>query len=262
MPPYIVIEGVSKIYKTKTGDQICALENVTLGVEQGEFLVIVGPSGCGKSTLLRLVAGLLQPSSGQIMLNGSIVRKPAPGIGFVFQWPVLFPWLKVIDNVLVPVTFVGFRKKDYIKKGEELLALVGLKGFENKYPSELSGGMQQRVAIARALVLNPSILIMDEPFGSLDALTRDQLNLELLRIWDEGKQTVLFVTHDIQEAVFLGDRVVVLTERPGRVKSIVNIKLPRPREITIKSHPVFGETVVKIYSVLVSQERPYLFSRG
>ena len=247
---YIAIDRVSKTYLTVSGESVCALNEVSLDVEKGEFLAIVGPSGCGKSTLLRIVAGLLRPSSGQVILDGREVKGPISGVGFVFQRPVLFNWHKVIGNVLAPVDFAGYRKRDYVDKAKELLALVGLSSFEDKYPSELSGGMQQRVAIARALILDPSILIMDEPFGALDALTRDQLNLELLRIWREGRQTVLFVTHDIQEAVLLGDRVAVFTERPGRVKETISVDLPRPRGVEIKSDNRFGETVVRIYNLI------------
>jgi len=247
---YIAIDKVSKTYLTVSGESVCALNEVSLDVEKGEFLAIVGPSGCGKSTLLRIVAGLLRPSSGQVILDGREVKGPISGVGFVFQRPVLFNWHKVIGNVLAPVDFAGCRKRDYVDKAKELLALVGLSSFEDKYPSELSGGMQQRVAIARALILGPSILIMDEPFGALDALTRDQLNLELLRIWREGRQTVLFVTHDIQEAVLLGDRVAVFTERPGRVKETISVDLPRPRGVEIKSDNRFGKTVVRIYNLI------------
>lgn len=250
---YIAIDRVSKTYRTVSGELVCALNDVSLEVEQGEFLVIVGPSGCGKSTLLRIVAGLLRPSAGRVLLDGHPVAGPISGIGFVFQRPVLFNWHKVIGNVLVPVDFAGLRRRDYLAKAKELLALVGLSGFEDKYPGELSGGMQQRVAIARALILDPSILIMDEPFGALDALTRDQLNLELLRIWREGGQTVLFVTHDIQEAVLLGDRVAVFTERPGRVKETISVELPRPRGVEIKSDHRFGETVVRIYNLIAQK---------
>jgi len=258
---YIELIGVSKVFKTLSGDIICALKNVNLNVERGQFLAIVGPSGCGKSTLLRIIAGLVKPTAGEVRIRDSSVTEPISGIGFVFQQAVLFNWLTALGNVLSPVEFVGKRKRDYVQKARDLLVMLGLQGFEDKYPRELSGGMQQRVAIARALILDPEILLMDEPFGALDALTRDQLNLELLRVWTEGRQTVLFVTHDIQEAVFLGDSVCVFSARPGKIVTTVPIKLPRPRTIEHKSEKIFGETVVYIYN-LIAQHKPAFVSAG
>jgi NitT/TauT family transport system ATP-binding protein len=249
------VDSVSKVFDTFSGDRIVAIEEVSFDIRSGEFIPILGPSGCGKSTLLRIVAGLLKPTGGSVSVGGSPVLGPIKGIGFVFQKPVLFDWYRVLANVLAPVELAGLRKKDYVDKARELIRLVKLDGFEDKYPKELSGGMQQRVAIARALILDPAILIMDEPFGALDALTRDQLNLELLKIWREKRKTILFVTHNIPEAVLLGDRVVVFSERPGRIKAILPVDLPRPRDIEAKKNKKFGELEVELYKLIAGGER-------
>jgi NitT/TauT family transport system ATP-binding protein len=251
---YVKVDSVSKVFDTFSGDQIVAIENVSFEIRSGEFIPFLGPSGCGKSTLLRIIAGLLKPTGGAVSVGGAPVEGPIKGIGFVFQKPVLFDWYKVLANVLAPVQLAGLRKKDYLDKARELIRLVKLEGFEDKYPKELSGGMQQRVAIARALILDPEILIMDEPFGALDALTRDQLNLELLKIWREKKKTILFVTHNIPEAVLLGDRVVVFSPRPGRIKAIVPVDLPRPRDIDVKKDKKFGELEVELYKLIAEGE--------
>jgi len=251
--PYIRVEGVSKVFSSLSGDDICALRDLSFSVQSREFVTIVGPSGCGKSTLLRIVAGLLQPTSGAVQVGGKPVSKPIKGAGFVFQKPVLFDWLKVLANVLIPVELAGLNKRQYEDKARKLLSLVRLEGFENKYPKELSGGMQQRVSIARALILDPDLLIMDEPFGALDALTRDDLNLELLKIWQETKKTVLFVTHNIGEAILLGDRVLVFSERPGRVGESISIDLERPRSIKTRTDVRFGEWEVEIYNYIASR---------
>ncbi len=248
--PYVKVDSISKVFDTFSGDRIVAIEDISFDIRTGEFIPILGPSGCGKSTLLRIIAGLLKPTGGTVSVGGSPVQGPIKGIGFVFQRPVLFDWYKVLANVLAPVELAGLRKRDYLEKAHELIRLVKLEGFENKYPKELSGGMQQRVSIARALILDPEILIMDEPFGALDALTRDQLNLELLKIWREKRKTILFVTHNIPEAVLLGDRVVVFSERPGRIKSIIPIDLPRPRDIEVKKDKKFGELEVELYKLI------------
>ncbi len=253
--PYVRVDSVSKVFDTFSGDRIVAIEEVSFDIRSGEFIPILGPSGCGKSTLLRIVAGLLKPTGGSVSVGGSPVLGPIKGIGFVFQKPVLFDWYRVLANVLAPVELAGLRKKDYVDKARELIRLVKLDGFEDKYPKELSGGMQQRVAIARALILDPAILIMDEPFGALDALTRDQLNLELLKIWREKRKTILFVTHNIPEAVLLGDRVVVFSERPGRIKAILPVDLPRPRDIEAKKNKKFGELEVELYKLIAGGER-------
>ena len=250
---YIDIESVDKSFVTISGAKIDAIKGLSFGVKESEFVTIVGPSGCGKSTLLRLIAGLITPSKGTITIGGQKVKGPAKKLGFVFQKPILFDWYKVLDNVLVPVDFAGLQKKDYITDAKTLLQLVELEGFEDKYPRELSGGMQQRVAIARALILDPDLLIMDEPFGALDALTRDTLNLELLRIWENKKKTVVFVTHDIQEAILLADRVIVFSDRPAKVTADIHIDLPRPRTIEVKSNKRFGEYAVEVYNLIAKK---------
>ena len=252
--PYVKVDSVCKVFDTFSGDRIVAIEDISFDIRSGEFIPILGPSGCGKSTLLRIVAGLLKPTGGIVSVGGSPVHGPVKGIGFVFQRPVLFDWYKVLSNILAPVELAGLRKRDYVDKAYELIRLVKLEGFEDKYPKELSGGMQQRVSIARALILDPEILIMDEPFGALDALTRDQLNLELLKIWSEKRKTILFVTHNIPEAVLLGDRVVVFSERPGTVKAIIPIDLPRPRTIEVKKDRKFGEMEVELYKLIAGSD--------
>jgi NitT/TauT family transport system ATP-binding protein len=253
---YVSIDSVSKVFDTFSGDRIAALENISFDIRSGEFISILGPSGCGKSTLLRIVAGLLKPTRGIVSVGGSPVDGPIKGIGFVFQRAVLFDWYKVLANILAPVELAGLRKRDYVDKAYELIRLVKLEGFEDKYPKELSGGMQQRVSIARALILDPEILFMDEPFAALDALTRDQLNLELLKIWSEKRKTILFVTHNIPEAVLLGDRVVVFSERPGRIKAITPIELLRPRTIEVKKDKKFGELEVELYKLIAGSDGP------
>ena len=216
-----------------------------------EFVVIVGPSGCGKTTILRMVAGLVQPTSGSIKVNGKEVRAPIRGMGMVFQRPVLLDWRSIIKNVMLPVEILGLKAEDYEKKAKELIRLVGLEGFENKYPWELSGGMQQRVSICRALVYDPQILLMDEPFGALDALTRVNMDLELTRIWQGHKKTVLFVTHNIDEAVFLADKVVVMSSRPGRILDIIEIDMPRPRHFSsIRVTPVSANIIESVQNKL------------
>ncbi len=219
---------VSKEYVTNRG-VLSAVEDVTFEVAQGEFVCIVGPSGCGKSTLLRLLAGLLLPDRGQVCLHGNPLTGPSRKIGFVFQKANLMPWRTVFDNVLLPLQIQRVDDSEARQRVEAVLRLVDLSAFKNCYPRELSGGMEQRVAIARALAYEPEILLLDEPFGALDALTREKLNLELMRIWDASHKTIVMVTHDIREAVFLADRVLVLSQRPGRVTMEVPITLPRPR---------------------------------
>jgi len=230
----IRLDSVEKTYRTRTGDLVHALAETTLAVGENEFVTLVGPSGCGKSTLLKLVAGLVPPTSGRIQ-----VREPFPDVGFVFQQPVLLPWRSVLDNVLFSVEMLGLDPRQYRKPAGDLLELTGLAGFETKYPRELSGGMQQRVAICRALLPDPSLLLMDEPFGALDALTREEMSLELLRIWEERRKTILFVTHSIPEAVFLSERVLVLATNPGRVRELVACELPYPRPLSVRETPEF-----------------------
>jgi NitT/TauT family transport system ATP-binding protein len=205
------------------------LMDINLTVQGGQFISIIGESGCGKTTLLRITAGLIPATTGQVSIDDALVSGPRRDIGFVFQRPVLLQWRTVIENTLLPVEIARLRARDYRSKALQLLAMTGLRGVENHYAAQLSGGMQQRVAIARALILQPSVLLMDEPFGALDAITREQMNSELLRIWSLSRTTALFVTHDIAEAVYLSDRVVVLGRRPGCIKRIFEIDLPRPR---------------------------------
>jgi NitT/TauT family transport system ATP-binding protein len=237
----IEVRNLTKIYPTRGGGQVPALDDISFQVEEGEFVTVVGPSGCGKSTLLKILAGILARTSGEVTLRGQSVVSPRTDIGVVFQSPVLLPWRTILDNVIVPAQV---QKRDiaaHRARAMHLLNLVGLQGFEHHYPYELSGGMQQRVGIGRALVCDPAVLLMDEPFGALDAMTRERMNLELLRIWRESEKTILFVTHSIPEAVLLADRVVVLTARPGRLAKVVEVKLSRPRTIEMMTTDQFGE---------------------
>jgi len=223
-----------------------ALLEVSLAIERNEFVSIVGPSGCGKSTLLRLIAGLIGPSSGQVAIDGAAVDGPRRDIGVVFQAPTLLPWANVLDNVLFPLKILHRLAPDSPAKARELLRLVGLSDFERKMPSELSGGMQQRTSICRALITDPDILLMDEPFGALDALTREEMSLELLRIWQEQPKTIFFVTHSVPEAVLLADRVCVMTARPGRIIEIIDVPLSRPRSYEQESLQEFQNCAKRI----------------
>ena len=231
---------VGRKYVTREGKELVALESVRLTVKPGEFVSIVGPSGCGKTTLLRMVAGLLQSSWGKVVVGSKEVLKPRPDVGIVFQQPLLLPWLTVLSNVMLPVDVQGRKRADYIDRAHELIAMVGLAGFEKRLPTELSGGMQQRVALARALVHDPRILLMDEPFAALDAMTRETMNVELQRIWAANQKTVLFVTHGIPESVFLSDRVVVMTPRPGKVARVIDIPFGRPRTAELMASGEFA----------------------
>ena len=237
-PNHIEASGVSKRYGGATG--LLALDDVSLTVREGEFISILGPSGCGKSTFLRCVAGLEKPSTGVIRVHGEAVRKAPRNMGMVFQRDVLLEWRSILDNMFLQVDFRREKRSRYLQRAHELLALFGLSGFENAYPAELSGGMRQRAAICRALLADPDLLLMDEPFGALDALTRDQMNLELQKTWADSKKTILFVTHSIGEAVFLSDRVVVMSPRPGRIAMTLTIELPRPRRMSIREMPEFA----------------------
>ena len=228
---HIEIDGLTKTYASDAGD-ITALEGIDFDIAPREFVGIVGPSGCGKSTLLRCVGGLIAPSAGEVRIGGDRVTEPDPRIGYVFQQAVLLPWRRVLDNVMLPFEISGRPTDDNRAKAREVLEMVGLSEYLNHRPGELSGGMQQRVSVARALAVEPSILLMDEPFGALDAQTRDSMNVELLRIWQESQTTVVFVTHDIGEALFLSDRVMVMSVRPGRVQDVIDVDLPRPRTFT------------------------------
>jgi NitT/TauT family transport system ATP-binding protein len=242
----IFCRDVAKIYETIEGERIHALADIELTVREGEFLTVVGPSGCGKSTLLRLLAGTLPRSAGEIFIRGSPVVGPRRDIGIVFQTATLLPWRNVLQNTLLPVDVQGLNRKTYTERAHHLLRMVGLSGFERKYPFELSGGMQQRVSITRALVHDPAVLLMDEPFGALDALTREQMNLDLQRIWAAAGKTVFLITHSITEAVFLADRVVVMSARPGRIIAELNVTFPRPRTLDVMGTPEFGRLVTEI----------------
>jgi NitT/TauT family transport system ATP-binding protein len=248
--PVIELAGVSKMFVTTSGELVHALDNANLAVKQGEFITVVGASGCGKTTLLRLIAGLERATTGTIKVNGTPQVGPSEEVGIVFQDHTLLPWRTVLQNVLLPVQVLRLDAQKYGARARALLETVGLKGFENKYPHELSGGMRQRVAIARALVHDPAMLLMDEPFGALDALTRDQMNIELLEIWSATQKTVLLITHSITESVFLADRVIVMSPRPGRVVEEIVIDLPRPRTLEMINKEEFGKHVRRIRGLL------------
>ena len=250
---HIEIRDLTKTYRSKTGE-VPSLKPIDLDIRKGEFVAIVGPSGCGKSTLLKLVAGLLPASGGSIRIGGAQVRAPIDDIGIVFQSPVLLPWRTVRDNILLQVQMRGRRAADYQAGIAKLIKVAGLEGFEARYPWELSGGMQQRAAICRALVHDPSVLLMDEPFGALDAMTRERMNAELQRIWYETRKTVLLITHSIPEAVYLADRVVVMSSRPGSIEAIYDIDLPRPRDLSI-----MGDARFVAYA---QQIRKHFFAEG
>jgi NitT/TauT family transport system ATP-binding protein len=238
--PAIALAGVSKTYRTRDGD-VPSLRPIDLQIFRGEVVSVVGPSGCGKSTLLKLVAGLLPPTGGGIKVSGHAVTRPHAGVGIVFQSPLLLPWRSVLGNVMLPVEVKRLPRAPHLERARELLRMTGLQAFAGKYPWQLSGGMQQRAAICRALVHDPDILLMDEPFGALDALTRETMNLELQRIQGETGKTVLLITHSIPEAVFLSDRVVVMTARPGAIEAVYDVSLPRPRPLGIMGGSEFGE---------------------
>ncbi|MBM3521684.1 MAG: ABC transporter ATP-binding protein [Alphaproteobacteria bacterium] len=245
-PALIAARGLNKTYATQSGETVNALSNVSFDVARGELVTVVGPSGCGKSTLLKILAGILRRSSGEITLGGRPIDGPSRDVGVVFQAPVLLPWRTVLQNVLLPIDIQRQKRADHAERAQALIRMVGLAGFENKYPGELSGGMQQRVGITRALVHDPSLLLMDEPFGALDAMTREQMNLELLRIWGESGKTIMLVTHSIPEAVFLADRVIVMSPRPGRISEVIEVDLARPRDLAVINSPHFGEFVARI----------------
>jgi NitT/TauT family transport system ATP-binding protein len=241
----ITVREVEKFYLSKAG-RIHALTKLSFDVADGEFVTVVGPSGCGKSTLLKIIAGIVPKSLGHIQLDQKEIVGPNARIGVVFQTPVLLPWRTVTENVLLPVDVQRQQREAYRARAARMLKLVGLTGFESRYPFELSGGMQQRVSICRALIVDPTILLMDEPFGSLDAMTREHMNVWLQNIWLESRKTVLFITHSIPEAVFLADRVIVMSARPGAVDEIVSIDLPRPRTLDMMTTENFGRYVSHI----------------
>lgn len=243
----IEIASVEKQFLTRHGS-VNALSRTDLQIRRGEFTVLLGPSGCGKTTLLRLIAGLETPSGGEIQIGGeplwSAGRRDDDAVahmGVVFQDPNLFPWLTILDNISLPLRLRGVPKKQRHQKARDLCKLVGIEGFESRWQSELSGGMRQRAAIARALCYEPEVLLMDEPFGALDAITRDAMNIELQRIWMATQKTIVLVTHSISEAVFLADRIVLLSPRPGRIEEIIDVPFPRPRDLSVQSLPEFLE---------------------
>ncbi|MBI4637998.1 MAG: ABC transporter ATP-binding protein [Candidatus Rokubacteria bacterium] len=243
---FVDVAEVSRRFRTPLGD-IAALEAVSFDVRAGEFVSIVGPSGCGKSTLVMLLAGLLAPTSGAVSIGGLVVDRPQTNLGIVFQSPVLLAWRSALDNVLLQLEMRGIPTAPHRERARTLLGSVGLDGFEHRYPHELSGGMRQRVSICRALIHDPPLLVMDEPFGALDALTRDQITLDIQRIWARGQKTVVFITHSITEAVFLSDRVLVMTPRPGRVDTLIEVDLPRPRRLAVREDPRFAAYTRQIH---------------
>jgi len=239
MTTHIALHGVSKSYPGNAGAFV-ALQDVDLGVSPGEFVSVIGPSGCGKSTLLMIVAGLIAPSTGSVQVGGSAVQRPLTDVGIVFQDDLLFDWRTVLGNVMLQAEVRGMDRRSAEHKARRLLARAGLEGFEQRRPWELSGGMRQRVSICRALLHDASVLLMDEPFGALDALTREQMNLVLQDIWSEERRTAVLVTHSISEAVFLSDRVVVMAARPGRIVRSLTIDLPRPRAMDVRDTEAFA----------------------
>ena len=254
----IELDKLGMTYEAASGP-VEALADISLSVGAGEFVSLVGPSGCGKSTLLRIVAGLRPSTLGSVSVTGKKVTRPIPDIGMVFQAPILLKWRSILDNVLLPAELAGKDALAFRKRAHQLLDMAGLEGFAEKLPRELSGGMQQRAALCRALLLDPPLLLMDEPFGALDAMTRDDMALELLRIWGEvgtdkaSRKTVLFVTHSIPEAVFLSDRVVVITPRPGRIAADIQIDLPRPRTVEVRASEAFGRYNLEIFRALTGR---------
>ncbi len=247
--PILTCANVSKTYRANSR-VVHALEDISFSVEPNEFVTFVGPSGCGKSTLLKIIGGLLDRSAGDVTVKGGRVHGPRRDIGIMFQTAVLFDWRTALENVLLPVEVLRLEGPAYRARARAILQMVGLEGFEDSYPHQLSGGMQQRVSLSRALVYEPDVLLMDEPFGALDEFTRERLNLEIQRIWLEQRKTVLFVTHNITEAVFLSDQILVMTPRPGRAARIVRVPFPRPREIRLMKTPEFASLVFEIREIL------------
>ena len=248
--PFIHLSGVRKLYRRRDAEYL-AISDASFDVMPGELVALVGPSGCGKTTLLKILAGLHAHEGGEVRIgSGSHPFDPARDVGMVFQQPLLLKWRRILENVLLPAELLGLPLAASRERAMKLLELVGLAGFEQKYPYELSGGMQQRAAIARALIHDPKLILMDEPFGALDALTREKMNLELLRIWKESQKTIIFVTHGISEAVFLGTRVIVLTAGPARMADNIPIELPHPRTLDMKTDKDFGDYTRRIYKLL------------
>jgi NitT/TauT family transport system ATP-binding protein len=250
------LAGVAKTYRRGHGSaarETHALDAIDLAIREGEFLAIVGPSGCGKSTLLRIIAGLHLPSAGEARVGGRLVDRPQTDVGIVFQSPVLLDWRNVLDNVLVQVELRGLKPRAYRDRALRLLAQVGLADFIDRFPHELSGGMRQRVAIVRALIHDAPLLLFDEPFGALDALTREQMRLDLEALWLSTRKTVVFITHSIDEAVLLADRVVVMSPRPGRIERVIDIRMPRPRGLEARRHPIFVDVTERITQIFLAR---------
>ena len=250
--PSILVADVDKTFR-RDGFETRALAGASFQVARQEFLSIVGPSGCGKSTLLRLIAGLMAPDRGTVAVDGQPVSGPVSEVGIVFQKPILLDWRTVLGNVLMQVELRGRRAQEYLPRARQMLEAVGLAEFEDRYPYELSGGMQQRASIARALIHDPPLLLMDEPFGALDALTREQLRIDLEELWLATRKTVLFITHSIDEAVLLSDRVVVMSPRPGRVEQVIEVDLPRPRGLAGRKLPAFDAAVDALTAIFLSR---------
>jgi NitT/TauT family transport system ATP-binding protein len=242
----IQVTDVTKIYVTARGRTV-SLDNVSLDVAEGEFITLVGPSGCGKSTMLNLIGGLLEPTSGQVLVHGDQVKGPSPDRGVIFQQYALFPWLTALENVEFGLRLQGLKKIERREKAMHYLDLVGIADFAHALPKELSGGMKQRCAIARAYAVNPSVLLMDEPFGALDALTRVQMQDELLSTWQKERRTIVFITHDVDEAVYLASRVVVMSPRPGRISEIIDVPLPYPRTEELRLSPEFASIRARVW---------------
>jgi NitT/TauT family transport system ATP-binding protein len=245
---FIEIDKLSKTYHSERGD-VEAIREVSLQIGKGEFISLVGPSGCGKSTLLLILAGLIDPTSGSVVIEGRRVTAPQTDMGIVFQDPLLLDWRNVLENIMIQIQIRRLKRSLFEQRAFDLLTRAGLSGFEKKHPYELSGGMKQRVSICRALVHNPSTILMDEPFGALDALTRDQMNLDLQRLWHGSGKTIIFVTHSISEAVFLSDRVVVMSPRPTTIEELLPVELPRPRKLDTRETAEFGKYVHRIRSL-------------
>lgn len=246
--PVISIKNVNMVFFQGTADEVVALKEINLDVRPGEFISFIGPSGCGKSTLLRLVADLLTPTQGALTVNGKSPREARlkREYGFVFQAPTLYDWRTIRRNVQLPLEIMGYSAAEQVARAEKMLEMVELGQFANRYPWQLSGGMQQRTSIARALAFEPPLLLMDEPFGALDEFTRDRMNMELLRIWRQTNTTIVFVTHSIAEAVFLSNRVVVMTARPGKIKDIIEINLPQPRVFETREEQAYFDYVIQV----------------
>jgi NitT/TauT family transport system ATP-binding protein len=247
----LVVQNLRKSFRSQRSEEsIQVFEGISFAVQPSEFISLVGPSGCGKTTFLRILDGLIPHDDGEILLDGKTVIKPGPDKGFVFQESSLLPWRTVMDNVILGLELQGVDNSAARKKAERYIALVGLAGFEHHYPHELSGGMQQRVNLARALIVDPQVLLMDEPFASLDAQTREIMQAELLKMWNHTKKTVIFVTHQIEEAIYLSDRVVVFSARPARIREIVKVDIPRPRSLSVKRSKEFLDLADHVWDII------------